>query len=459
VSFVSSPSPSGVPSVARVAGLLGTLIALAIIGSSAVAVALPAVGEDLGLDLAGRAWVLTTFSLTFSVSTAMFGRLADRLGLRLPLRIGLVIFAIGSVIAATASNFELLIGGRLLQGVGAGAVPVLALGLVAARFPESQRVRVLGGLTVVVALVSGSGPLIGGVIAQVASWRAVLALPAITLLLCEPVARLAPVTPAARGSIDFRGAALVAALTLGVVLVLQSPSTGTGGVVLVAALALAVVAALLLARHVRREPDGFLPLQLATNRMYGLTALVGLTFLAAYLGLLLAIPQVLSTTQGWSPLLIGLVLLPAAMLGALTSQVIGKHPPGEQRYRLAALLATGSTAGVLLVALGQPDPLVMVAGMALVAAGFAGGQVCLVDAVSALVDPSVRGVALGVFNLVFFTGGAVGTAATGGLATLFGLPAALVAVAVLPAAGTVAALAADRLRRLRVPNSSAAMQP
>ncbi|MPZ86468.1 MAG: MFS transporter [Nitriliruptorales bacterium] len=457
--FVSLSTPSGMPSVARVAGLLGTLIALAIIGSSAVAVALPAVGEELDLDLAGRAWILTVFSLTFSISTALFGRLADLLGLRLPLRIGLVLFSAGSALAALAPGFEVLIAGRMLQGVGAGAVPVLALGVVAARFGEDQRVRVLSGLTVIVALVSGSGPLIGGIIAQVVSWRAVLALPVITLLIMEPVARLAPATPAARGRIDVRGAAMVAALTLGVVLVLQSPATGTGAAVLAAASALAAGAGFLLARHVPRHPHGFLPLELAGNRVYGLTCMAGLTLLAAYLGLLLAIPQMLSASQGWPPLLIGLALLPAAMLGAFTSRIIGAHPPGENRYRLVALLAAGSTAGVLLVAAGQPNPVLLMLGMGLAAAGFAGGQVCLVDAVSTLVDPSVRGVALGVFNLVFFTGGAVGTAATGGLATMLGLPVALVAVAALPAAGMFAALTADRWHPRPAPSSPAARKP
>jgi MFS family permease len=80
-------SSSSEPSLTRVALLLGTLLALTVVGSSAVAVALPQVATDLGLDKPGTAWVLAVFSLAFSVTTAVFGRLADLRGLRLPLRI------------------------------------------------------------------------------------------------------------------------------------------------------------------------------------------------------------------------------------------------------------------------------------------------------------------------------------------------------------------------------------
>ena len=69
------------PSVTRVALLLGTLVALTVIGSSAVAVALPDLRVELGLDKPGTAWVVAAFSLAFAITTAVFGRLADFQGL------------------------------------------------------------------------------------------------------------------------------------------------------------------------------------------------------------------------------------------------------------------------------------------------------------------------------------------------------------------------------------------
>lgn len=444
VTLVSSSPSAATPPVTRVALLLGGLVALTVIGSSAVAVALPQVASDLRLDTAGTAWVLAAFSLTFAVSTAVFGRLADLHGLRLPLRVGVVLFAAGSLVAAAAPTFPVLIAGRLLQGAGAGAVPVLSVGVIAARFDDEHRGRALGALTAVVSVVSGSGPLIGGALAQGLGWRAVLGLPVLALAVMEPVARLAPVEPTARGDFDVRGALLVSATVLGVVLLLQAPATADGATLPLAALALATGAGLLLARHTRRAPQGFLPGEVIGSRVFLLGSLSGLTLLAGYLAMLFAAPALLSQGQGWTPLQIGLALLPAAMLGAVASRLVGIRAARIGRYRVVAALCTGSAAGLWLTAAGSGQPVLVVLGLGLTACGFAGGQVALVDAVPRLVPESARGAALGVFNLLFFVGGAVGSATTGGLADTLTLPGALAVVAVLPALGALSAGAAAR---------------
>lgn len=434
-------------SVIRVSLLLGTLVALTVIGSSAVSVALPVLGEELGMDLAGRAWVLAAFALAFTMSTAIFGRVADIAGLRLPLRLGIALFAAGSLVAALAGSFGVLIAGRLLQGAGAGSVPVLSIGVIAAVFDDEHRARALAGLTSVVALVSGSGPLLGGLLTEFAGWRVVLAVPLLSLLLSEPVARLAPAEPAGtQHGLDLRGAVLLSTVIIGIVLALQSPSTGAGVPVLAGALLVAVVAAALLARHTRHNPGGFLPLALMRDRLFVLTALTGPTLLAPYFALILVIPQVLAGTQGWSPLQIGLALLPPASIGALASRVAGTSAQRVGRHRFTALLGVGSVAGLLLVALGSPAPLALVVGLALTTCGFAGGQVTLLDSVSEHVDEGIRGIATGIFNVAFFTGSSIGAATIGGLSGVISLPGAVAVLAVLPALGVVSALVATRMR-------------
>lgn len=438
-----SEAPTGAAApVRRVAALLGALVALTIVGSSAVAVALPEVARDLSLDTAGTAWVLACFSLTFSVATAVFGRLADRYGLASPLRAGVLLFATGSLVAGAAGSFPVLIGGRLLQGAGAGAVPVLALGIVAARFQGPARSQALGGLTAMVSIVSGSGPLIGGAVAELASWRAVLVLPALALLVAEPVARLAPTGPPVgldrRGGIDVAGAVLVAATAAAVTLLLQSPATGLGPPAAAVFAALALGGGTALHRHVRRRPHGFVPAAVAFDRSVQRCAFGGLAVLAAYLGMLLAVPLLLTDLRGWRPLQIGLALLPAAAFGAVTASTTSWLARRVGRLRLAAILSAGSAAGLLVAAASPGRPLALVGGMTLVAAGFAGGQVALLDTVAASVDEAHRGAALGLFNLLFFTGGAIGAAAVGGLSGVVTLPGALALLAAVPLAGALA---------------------
>ena len=426
------------PRTAQVALLLGGLVALTVIGSSAVAVALPTMAVELQLSTAGAAWVLAAFSLTFSVCTALFGRLADLVGLRLPMRVGAVLFAAGSILAAGAGSFPVLLAGRLLQGTGAGAVTVLAVAIISARFARQARARALGSLTAVVTIVSASGPLIGGALTELVSWRAVLALPAVALVLAEPVARLAPAGRGAGGRLDLTGAALVAAAVASLALLLQAGSVGGGAAGVAALVALCVVAFALAGRHIVRRPDGFLPRAIVTNGRLMLAAAAGFAFIAAYIAGLFAIPTIL-TEQGWSPLQIGLGLLPAALYGAVVSRLTGGLIARPPRHRLVAALGVASSAGLLIAAAGAGRPQVLIGGFALVVAGFGGGQVPLVDAVPGLVPPELRGIALGTFNLVFFTGGAVGASIVGGLAGTLGLPGALASVALLTAVGPGAA--------------------
>lgn len=401
--------------------------------------ALPDLGEELGVGTGARAWVLAAFSLSFAICTAIFGRLGDLRGLRAPLRAGIVLFTAGSVVAAAAPSFGVLIAGRLLQGAGAGAVPVLALGVLAATFEEEARGAALGALTAVVSIVSGSGPLIGGGLEALVSWRAVLGLPALSILLMEPVARLAPDRAEdAHGALDVRGAALVAVTVSGLIVLLQVPATGAGPVVVALAAAALLLGGVLLARHVRARPEGVVHRDVATNGPFVLAAVAATGMLAAYLGLIFAVPQVLSATFGWSALRIGVTLLPAAAVGALASRWVGRHAAQLGRYRVGAVLAAVAAAGLLLAAAGAPRALPMVLGLACGSAAFSAGQVALIDAIPLLVEERVRGAALGLFNLVFFVGGAIGSAWTGGLSGPLGFRGALGTLAVLPALGALA---------------------
>jgi MFS family permease len=294
----------------------------------------------------------------------------------------------------------------------------------------------------VVSVLSASGPLLGGGLAQVGSWRAVLALPVVALALGVPIARLAPAKPTARGRLDIRGALLVAVTMTGLVVLLQVPALQPPAPVLAVVACLALVGGAGLFWHVGRRPHGLLPIRVLTDRTVMLSAVTGWALLASYIGMLLALPLLLAAERGWSPLQIGLALLPAAAVGAVASRLTS---PLEMRFgirRVATGFACLSLVGVVTAAAAPGLPVVLVAGMGMVVAGFAGGQAVLLDAVTSAVDEQVRGAALGVFNLVFFTGGAFGAAAVGGVADLLGLPAAL---GVLAAAPLIGVLMASRL--------------
>ncbi len=401
----------------RAGVLLGLLYGLAAAGTSAVAVVLPAAGADLRAGTGDTAWVLTGYAVAFGVTTALFGRAADARGPRGPLLAGVALLAGGALAGALAPSLPVLVAARVVQGAGAGA----ALGVVGA----------------VVVIVSSLGPLAGGIVAAAVGWRGAVALPAAALLLLPGVVSLA------RGSgsgerVDGVGAALTVLTAVGPVLLLQGVAAGPG-VALAEALCFAAGAPALVA-HVRRRPDGFLPRAVVTDRVVVRTALAGLTLPAAYFAALLAVPALLAERQGWDALATGLALVPAAVTGALASRAGGRWVPRAGTGRVAGAGLGLAAAGTLLCAAFPGAPLPAVAGVAAITAGYGLAQPALLGAVAGATDPALRGIALGVFTLLFLVGGAVGSALVGGTAEVLGLPAGLAAVAALPAAGAVVIL-------------------
>ncbi|HEX6756335.1 MAG TPA: MFS transporter [Mycobacteriales bacterium] len=440
------PVAGGEARASRTALVLGVLFGLTATGSSAAAVVLPQLQEDLGLSHAAAAWTLSIYALMLAVTTAGYGRIADIVGVRKPLVAGVVLMAAGATISALATALPMLLVGRVVQGAGAGAVPVLATALISARFSGETRSGALGRVAGVSAAVSALGPLAGGVLDLVGGWRVVVALPIAGLVLLPAVARAAPARGGG-GRLDLRGAVLVAGTAAGLVLLLQSAAAGP----LLAGVGAGLLAAgiPLTALHVRRRPEGFLPRAVVTRGRVLRAALAGASIPAAWFALLLAVPADLHG-RGWTPLQVGLALVPAAALGLLAARRAGwvlSRLGGRLTLGGSALLAAAS---LLTAALGVDvgSPLLLVLAVCVVTLSFSIGQPAMVSEVGSAVAGSVRGIALGVATLAFLAGGSVGSAAVGGLADLLGMSGALSAVTVLPfAAAAVAVLAGRRAAR------------
>jgi MFS family permease len=426
--------------------LIGALIAPVALGASTTAVALPALSHDLGLSDPQAVWALAGYVLATAMSVAVFGRLGDTRGIRFVLLSASGLIAAGAVIAALSDSFAVLLAGRLLQGAGAGAMPVAGFAIVGARYEGAQRVAVLGVVTAFLSVISGSGTLIGGALSDVLSWRVVVLLPVLSLPALVAVLRLAPAAPAGGRRLDAVGAALVAVLASALVLLLETPSVHFAGW-LVAALAVVAAAALIaLVGHVRARPHGFIPASVVGSRRFVLGTLAGMSVYSGYLALLFAAPLLLLEDHDWSTTQIGLILLPAAAMGAVSARVVGSLIATRDPFRIAALLAVASTLGLLLASAADGAPAWTMLALGLVLTGFVASQGGLLSHVPLAVDPAVRSVATGLFQLTGLLGGAMGSAAVAGLSDPLGLAGAIACVAVVPAAGVVFALAAGAER-------------
>ena len=440
---MTSPSDAG-----RVAALVGLLFGLAGMGSAAVAVTLPAIAADLGLTTGGSAWIISLYALMLAVATAVYGRIADLAGIRLPLSVGVGLMASGALIGALAPSYEVLLAARLLQGAGAASVPVLGMAIVSALYDGAVRTAALGRVAGTAAAVTALGPLAGGGLADLLGWRAVVALPALGLLVVPVLWRAVPTTGSG-ARLDLLGALLVALTAAGLVLLVQSPAAGT--VVAVAGALLLTLGVPAVAAWVHRRPQGFLPLEVVRNGTVVRSALSSSAVPAAWFALLVAVPVVL-VDLGWSPLDVGLALVPSALTGVVAPRLAA---PVLVRLGAARSLAVSGTlaAGALVVAaagasLGTPAAAapVLVLAVMLVTFAFGLGQPALMGAVGDAVPADVRGVALGVATLVFLVGGGVGSAVVGGLSQVVGIRTSLLLLTLLPAAGVAIVLPRRRAR-------------
>jgi hypothetical protein len=286
------------------------------------------------------------------------------------------------------------------------------------------------------AAVSCLGPLAGGVIEGLLGWRVVIALPMLGILLLPLLWRSVP-TEGSGARLDLFGAVLVAATAAGVVLLVQSPSTGP--LVAVVGGVLAVLGVPAVAAWVRRRPNGFLPVTVIRNPAVVRSALAAGAVPAAWFALLIAVPAVL-VGRGWEPWQVGVALIPSAVTGLMAPRVAG---PLLNRVGPTVSLATAATTaaaalGVASLGAYAGSATLLVTAVVAVTFAFGLGQPALMEAVGDAVSDDVRGVALGVATLFFLVGGGVGSAVVGGLGEVLGMPYALLLLAALPLAGIVA---------------------
>jgi MFS family permease len=146
------------------------LITLAASEALAVATVMPLVERDLG-DLALYGWVFSAFFLGNLVGIVVAGRAADRMRPEVPLLAGLVLFLVGLVAAAAAPSMPVLVGARVLQGIGAGAIPAVAYVCIARSYRPEARPRMLALLSTAWVVPSLVGPGLAGVVGEQVGWR------------------------------------------------------------------------------------------------------------------------------------------------------------------------------------------------------------------------------------------------------------------------------------------------
>ena len=408
--------------------LSGLLLAMfvAMLSSTVVTNALPRIVSDLNGSQTGYTWVVVATMLSMTATTPIWGKLSDLFSKKLLVQLALVIYIIGSLIAAFAPSMEVLIGARVVQGLGVGGLTALVQVVIATMISPRERGRYSGYIGAVFALATVSGPLIGGVIVDSPlGWRGCffvgLPFAVIAFFLLQKTLRLPVVKREVH--IDYLGATLLVAgvSTLLVWVSLagnQFDWTSSISAVLVAVGAVVLAAAIYVEARVAVEP--VIPLRLFKDRTTTLATIASVLIGIAMFGSTVYLSQYFQTARGMSPTEAGLMSI--AMVGGLfvSSLVSGRliSETGLWKRWLVGGMAMVVLGLGLLGTIDETTSLVAIGVfMAILGVGLGATMQNLVLSVQNNVSMSDMGAASSVVAFFRSMGGSIGVSVLGALLT------------------------------------------
>jgi EmrB/QacA subfamily drug resistance transporter len=325
-STASVPACAARKSWVLAAAVLGST--LAFVDESVVNVALPKIESDLHTTLAAMQWVINAYTLCMSALLLIGGATADQFGRRRIFLIGVSIFAVASIACGAASDVQVLIGARAVQGAGAALLVPCSLALIGAAFDEQERGAAIGVWSGASAIAAGAAPLLGGWLVDHSSWRViflinpVLAIPTLWITLRRvPESR----DPNAPPGVDWRGA-LLAFAGLGTLVygLIASSELGWGNALVLASLLAGTVllSAFVLAERSSRSP--MMPLELFRSRTFSGVNLLTLLLYGALGGAFFFLPFLLIQAHGYSATAAGAAYLPFTLILGVLSRWSGQ---------------------------------------------------------------------------------------------------------------------------------------
>jgi EmrB/QacA subfamily drug resistance transporter len=386
---------------------------MVMLDTTVVNIALPSIGRDLGADFGTLQWIINAYTLTLAALILLAGALGDRFGRRRIFLLGVVWFAVASLLCGLAPTAEVLVAARALQGVGGALLTPGSLAIISSAFVATDRAKAVGAWSGLSGVAAAIGPFAGGWLVTL-NWRAVFLvnLPVAVLTVAVSLRHVPESSNAdSPPRLDVAGAALAAAGLAGVTYALTSLGGEHGGGIKDAALLAAgaggVAALLAFVLVQRRSPHPLVPLEMFADRSFRRANVVTLLVYAGLGVFFFLLVLQLQIVAGFSPFVAGTALLPVTALmlllssraGALAER-IGPRLPLAMGTLLAAaglLLALRIGRGASYLVDVLPAVVVLGLGLSLTVAP-------LTATVLGSADPRYAGTASGVNNAIARTG-------------------------------------------------------
>ena len=291
---------------------------------SIVNVALPVMSGELNASMGDIEWVASIYLVVTCATILIFGRLGDMIGKARIFQIGVILFTIGSLLCSISGTLPLLIGARVVQGLGSAAALANNQGIITESFPPDERGKALGFVSTFVALGSMTGPTLGGMILTVLPWTYIflINIPVGVLSFLIGLRTLPNKKPAKPGRLDAKGSVL---LLLSILLLFGSFTLLQNGVslpIIIGIIAGAVFLVLFIMVE-KRMDDPLVPIGIFKNKMFSLNLFTMLTAFVAIGANNIIMPFYLQDARQFSPGMAGLLMTVIPLITAVMGPISG----------------------------------------------------------------------------------------------------------------------------------------
>ena len=307
---------------------VGTLIFLLNIDYTAVNLAIVPVSEEIHADLSQLQWLLSAYALVWAALVIPASRLADLIGKRRALMCGLILFMAGSAVTGAGYHLEVLIAGRILQGIGAALFSAPAWSMIFSSAPPQKQGMVMGIVLSFAGFGLAAGPTLGGIIIETMSWRWIfyINLP-LGLCIIAALLKFAPKDPVYEGDLDVDGVGAFLLATSLFVFFYALNQIETWGSASPLLWVLFGAAGALMLSYIVREKGRLVPMvpgHLFRNKPYMATALGGFFMSINFSMILVLMGLYLQNTLHYNSYETGLIFISMTLSMGLLSPIGGK---------------------------------------------------------------------------------------------------------------------------------------
>lgn len=385
--------------------LVFTLI-ISVMNGTMFNVVLPVISRQFQLSPSQVSWMVSGYLIVYVIGTVTFGKLTDKYSLKKLLTFGLIFLAAGSVFGIVSTQYWMMIVARLLQAVGASVIPALAMIIPIRYFSPEKRGRALGTSAIGVALGSALGPIIAGFVSTVWSWQVLFVIPLLALFTLPFYRKYLGDEKGSDSKIDFTGGILLAGTVAALLLALTNGGLGyaVSGLILL----------MLFILRVRYAAHPFIDPLVFRNKAYTSGLAIAFVLTAISFSTPFITPQLLAQLNELSPAVIGLIMLPSALITAYMGRKGGKLADDKGNPVLLTTAAALLIFGFLcLSSVAGMAPVFIAVSLIFTVLGQSFMQIALSNTISRTLSKEQIGIGMGLFSMLNFIAAAVSTATIG----------------------------------------------